>query len=104
MQVYRRGSARAFTPFVLHWRGNGGRVSHFGFSVSKKVGTAVVRNRVKRRFRHAVFECMADFPAGYNYIFVVRACAAQMSYAELLEQVRRAADSDFKAVKKRPHK
>lgn len=34
-----------------------------GFVVSKKVGNAVVRNRVKRRLRHLVSPLVAPFPA-----------------------------------------
>lgn len=42
-----------------------------GFVVSKAVGNAVVRNRVKRRFRHLIRERMALFPPGS--LVVVRA-------------------------------
>lgn len=53
-----------------------------GFVVSKAVGVAVVRNRVKRRLRHLVRERLGDLPRG---LLVVRAqpAAAQASYAEL---------------------
>lgn len=33
-----------------------------GFAVSRKVGNAVVRNRVKRRLRHIVAELPVEFP------------------------------------------
>ncbi len=42
-----------------------------GFVVSKAVGNAVVRNRVRRRLRHLVRERLADLPAGAT--LVVRA-------------------------------
>ncbi|GAB3261257.1 ribonuclease P protein component [Alteromonas gracilis] len=53
-----------------------------GFVVSKAVGVAVVRNKVKRRLRHLVRERLGDLPRG---LLVVRAqpAAAQASYAEL---------------------
>ena len=54
-----------------------------GFIVPRAVGTAVVRNRVRRRLRHLVRERLAALPAGT--LLVVRAlpAAAQASYAQL---------------------
>jgi ribonuclease P protein component len=46
-------------------------VSRAGFVVSKAVGNAVVRNRVRRRLRHLVRDRLADLPAGS--LLVVRA-------------------------------
>jgi ribonuclease P protein component len=60
-----------------------------GFVVSKAVGVAVVRNRVKRRLRHAVRERVTSLPAGA--VLVVRAlpAAATASYAELAAELDR---------------
>lgn len=70
---------------LLYVRGQQKRV---GFSVSKKVGVAVVRNRTKRRLR----ECLrSQLPTMKNglYVLVARPSAAQASFAQLLEQVVR---------------
>lgn len=48
-----------------------------GFVVSKQVGSAVVRNRVKRRLRHLSRERLADLPAGST--LVVRALPVSAS-------------------------
>ena len=54
-----------------------------GFVVSKAVGTAVVRNKVRRRLRHLVRPMLSDLPDGT--VLVVRAlpAAAQASFATL---------------------
>ena len=54
-----------------------------GFVVSKAVGPAVVRNRVKRRLRHLARESLRDLPG--SAVLVVRAnpAAAEASYQEL---------------------
>ena len=46
-----RGLRVARPGFVLLAHPNGGRGKRFGITVTKKVGNAVVRNRMKRRFR-----------------------------------------------------
>jgi ribonuclease P protein component len=54
-----------------------------GVTVSRKVGCAPVRNRVKRRLR-ALFRALADrWPAGLDTVVIARPEAARASYHEL---------------------
>ncbi|GAA4816812.1 ribonuclease P protein component [Nocardioides caeni] len=55
-----------------------------GFVVSKAVGVAVVRNRVKRRLRHAVRERLDQLPAGSVLVVRAQPKAAVASYDELV--------------------
>lgn len=54
-----------------------------GFVVSKAVGNAVVRNRVKRRLRHAVAAQMTDWPAGTDVVVRATPKAADLDFAAL---------------------
>jgi ribonuclease P protein component len=58
-------------------------VARAGFVVSKAVGNAVVRNRVRRRLRHLVRPLLAELPAGS--LLVVRALpsAAEATFSVL---------------------
>ena len=69
---------------VTHlWTPDGEESPRVGFVVSKAVGNAVVRNRVKRRLRHLVREQLASLPR--SSVLVVRAlpAAAAASSSEL---------------------
>ncbi|MFI2708667.1 ribonuclease P protein component [Micromonospora sp. NPDC018662] len=54
-----------------------------GFVVSKAVGGAVVRNKVRRRLRHLVRERLAELPAGTTLVVRALPPAADAAYARL---------------------
>jgi ribonuclease P protein component len=54
-----------------------------GFVVSRAVGNAVVRNRVKRRLRHLSRERLTALPKGSALVVRAQPAASDASYAEL---------------------
>lgn len=62
-------------------------ISRVGFSVSKRVGNAVVRNRVKRRLREVVRRYLPRVALGWDLILSPRAPAAQADYAALTSEI-----------------
>jgi ribonuclease P protein component len=80
----RRGSRATSRTLVTHlWTPGGDERPRVGFVVSRAVGNAVVRNRVKRRLRHLVREHLASLPD--SAVLVLRALppAAAASSSEL---------------------
>ncbi len=67
--------------------------SRVGFTVSKKVGNAVERNRVRRRLREVVrLSDAARFRPGSDYVLIGRRAALELPFRRLIEEFSRALD------------
>ena len=72
---------------VLIYRKNGTKGNRVGFSVSKKYGNAVQRNKIRRRLKEIVAMERLKLKAGYDMIFVVRKNARDASFGQLRQAV-----------------
>ena len=80
--VYKKGtSVPARNLALVYVKASGG--IRVGFSVSNKVGKAVVRNKVKRRLRASVKRLLPQMKRGYNYVFTARPAIATDLYADI---------------------
>ena len=83
--VYRKGSSLESDLLVLKVLPNGLMLSRYGLSVSKRVGKAVTRNKIKRLLR----ELMRIMPVkpGWDMVLIVRPMAAIANYDRLKRTV-----------------
>ena len=58
-----------------------------GFSVSKKVGKAHVRNRIKRQLRAIVRMNLANFVQAKNYVIVAKPTIIELSYSQMEKEL-----------------
>jgi ribonuclease P protein component len=67
---------------------DGSEVVRVGFTASRKVGNAVVRNRAKRRLRAAAAEILArNGLPGTDYVLIARAGTGERRYVDLLGEL-----------------
>ena len=83
--VYRRGKSCPSRNISLVYQKT--RDLKLGFSVSSRVGNAVVRNRVRRWMREDARLLRSELKRG-RYIFVARPSAAQVPHAALTREMR----------------
>ncbi len=78
--VYRNGRSVSTRYLVLYRFDREGEEEgdvRLGIAVPKKIGTAVTRNRIKRRLRESWRELLPDVPAGTDYVLLVRGPLAE---------------------------
>ncbi|MCL5109763.1 MAG: ribonuclease P protein component [Chloroflexi bacterium] len=84
-----RGTGRSWAhPLaVLYALPNGEGVNRVGFSVSKRVGNAVTRNRAKRRLRETLRQRWAALQPGFDLLLIARAPIADAPFSAVVAAV-----------------
>ncbi len=74
--------------FVVHPRQDGDERARLGLTVSRKVGGAVRRNRVKRLLREVFRRNRELFPKGCDVVVIAKRGAPALGYRDVLQEVR----------------
>jgi len=83
LRLYRKGKTSVDKTMVVYALKGIEKNSRIGFSISKKIGKAVVRNRIKRQLREIFRSRINDFNNIYDLVIVVRRKSVDASYQQL---------------------
>jgi ribonuclease P protein component len=83
--------ARGAVAAQARGRGDGARTVRIGYTATRRIGGAVVRNRAKRRLREAA-RILAPLhaKAGCDYVFIARGGTPNRPWARLLDDMKSA--------------
>lgn len=91
-RLYSKGNSTAAPCLALYCRKNRTDRNRIGFTVSNKIGNAVVRNRIRRRLREIYRLHEHSFCIGHDLVIVARMRAADADYHRLEREFLRSAE------------
>ncbi len=87
LRVYNKGKSYGCKNLVIYYLPNKENQFRAGFSISKKVGNAVTRNRIRRYLKESLI-CTKPIGKGYDIIFIARKPANENSFFEIKRSVQ----------------
>ena len=87
LEIFDEGQRRHSSHFILFYRDNGLEEVRLGITASRKVGNAVVRNRLKRLIREYYRQHKSGFAPGSDYSLVVKRNFSRLPWAQVTEQL-----------------
>jgi ribonuclease P protein component len=88
-EVYEHGKSVATRGLVLYYFANSSNLTKTGFVAGKKVGNAVIRNRVKRLLREVFRIHKDEIKSGLDLIFIARLPFAKYDYYQAAAEMKR---------------
>ncbi|MDR1474011.1 MAG: ribonuclease P protein component [Lactobacillales bacterium] len=87
--VFHTGKSYANKRFIIYQL-SPRKQPHFrvGISVSKKLGNAVTRNKIKRKIRQAILELSAEIRPDVDFIVIARYDAKNLTVAETVKNLQ----------------
>lgn len=87
--VYKHSKSTATRFIVMYYKPNKLDYNRVGFSVSKKVGKSVVRNRAKRLIKEAYRLNETSTTHGFDLVFIARVRIVEANFLDIEKSMRR---------------
>lgn len=71
--------------FIIYLEWTDDKYYHFGLSVGKKIGNAVMRNKYKRRLKNIIDE--KDYKNNFNCIIILRTEVLNLTFEKFRQEV-----------------
>jgi len=89
-KVFNDGDSRASRYFVLYWKPNTREQNRYGFSINKRVGKAVVRNKLRRRLKEIIRNRLNTGHLGfYDIVIIARKPVISLDFHEIQDELHR---------------
>ena len=85
--IHKHGDTAFGKNIIVLYTYNKFKKVRVGFSVSKKVGKAYVRNKIKRQLRAIVRLNLDKFPTSTNYVIIAKPTIVDLTYSQIEKEV-----------------
>ena len=85
--IYKNGDTVFSKNFTMLYTSNKFKLVRIGISVSKKVGKAYMRNKIKRQIRAVCRLNLNEFPINHNYVIIPKATVVDLTYKEMEKEI-----------------
>jgi len=87
-RVYSQGATKVNSYLVIYWLENNRQINRYGFSVSKKVGKAVVRNKIKRQLKEIIRRWLDPcLKQGFDIVIIARPYLRDLDFARMKKKL-----------------
>jgi ribonuclease P protein component len=87
-RAYHQGKSSVCKEMVIYWRKNRMGKTRLGITVSKKLGNAPQRNRIRRIVREGVRKNAALLPSGHDIVIVARSRCLRCKSTDIERLIR----------------